>query len=144
MSVRQPGASQDDMVRELVTWSHPPPVVGRSAPDVVDIGPPGTDKGVGVTRALAEVGVAPAHAVVFGDMLNDLPMFALCGYSVAIGNAHPDVIAAAAAVAGCVHDDGFARTLADLGVTRPYRPPDAGTEPACTCRVVAPEPRPEE
>ncbi|GIE84520.1 HAD family hydrolase [Actinoplanes regularis] len=87
-----------------------------SAPRMVEIVPPGVDKAAGVSRALDWLGVAPAHTVAFGDMPNDLSMFALVGHSVAIGEAHPAVRAAATVRAPGVADDGFAHHLAALGL----------------------------
>ena len=56
--------------------------------------------------------------VVFGDELNDLPMFELAGHSVAVGNAHPEVCRAADEVIGFHHEDAVARYLAaTLGAT---------------------------
>jgi hydroxymethylpyrimidine pyrophosphatase-like HAD family hydrolase len=49
------------------------------------------DKGTGIARALAGMGIDPSHALGFGDSINDLPMFALLGYTVAVANAHPDL-----------------------------------------------------
>lgn len=82
----------------------------------VDLAPIRADKAAGVTRALSEVGVNPVDAIAFGDAPPDLPMFELCGYSVAMADGDPDVIAAATIVAPGLADDGFAETLARLGV----------------------------
>jgi hydroxymethylpyrimidine pyrophosphatase-like HAD family hydrolase len=109
-----------------------------SLPDnLVGIGPAGTDKAVGVARVLADLGIDPAHTIVFGDMLNDLPVFALCGHRVAVANAHPDVLAAASMFAPCVHNDGFARTLCDLGVIERDCVLKDWIDPGCTCRFAA-------
>ena len=86
------------------------------ADGLADIAPAGVDKAAGVARALAEGAIDPAHAIAFGDAIADVPMFQLCGYSVAMANAHPEAIAAATAVAASVDNDGFARTLAELDV----------------------------
>lgn len=103
--------------------------------DVVDLAPPGTDKATGVARALAAVGVEPVRAIAYGDMLNDLSMFALCGSSIAVANAHPDLIAAATGVTACVHDDGVARSLGDLDLADDY-PKGSRTAPLCACPTV--------
>lgn len=104
-----------------------------SATGMLDIAPPAADKAAGVLRGLAEVGVDPAYALAFGDMSNDLPMFAVCGRSVAVANAHPDVLAAATMVAACVHRDGFARTLVELGVIRTNVRVEPDGVFGCTC-----------
>ncbi|MGX6602971.1 HAD hydrolase family protein [Micromonosporaceae bacterium Da 78-11] len=87
-----------------------------SARNLVDIGPLGVDKASGVRQALDLLGLAPASAVAFGDMPNDLSMFAFCGRSVAVGNAHPAVRAAATITTASAADDGFAHGLAALGL----------------------------
>lgn len=137
MSVCHPDGSWGKLLRALVADVRPALTMEVSAGDLVDIAPSGTDKAAGVTRALAEVGVDLARAVAFGDMLNDLPMFAVCGYSVAVANGHPDAIAAATTVAACVHDDGFARTLGDLGLVDAYRADEARSGPGCSCPPAA-------
>ena len=131
MSVCHPDGNRDGSLQALVADVQPSLTVEASAGNVVDIAP--SDKAAGVTRALAEVSVDLACAIAFGDMLNDLPMFAVCGYSVAVANAHPDAIAAATAVAACVHDDGFARMLGDLGLVSAYRADEARSGPGCSC-----------
>ncbi|BCY14061.1 haloacid dehalogenase [Actinoplanes sp. L3-i22] len=96
-----------------------------SAPHLVEAGPPAVDKAAGVASALDWLGIAPEHTVAFGDMPNDLSMFALVGHSVAVGDAHPAVLAAATARAPF---DGFADHLTRLGLIsgRTSHPPRAG------------------
>ena len=92
--------------------------VSYGAPDVLDVSPPGVDKGTGVLQALTGLGLEPADTICFGDAQNDLPMFAAVGRSVAVGNADPEVLAAADEICPGVEDDGFAMTVAELGLTR--------------------------
>jgi Cof subfamily protein (haloacid dehalogenase superfamily) len=120
MSISHTGSPRNGLLAALAE-TESPLTVECSTDGMIDIGAAGTDKARGVARALAAAGVEPAHAVAFGDMPMDLPMFTVCGYSVAVGNAHPDVIAAAAMVTACIHDDGFARTLGELGIASPHR-----------------------
>jgi Cof subfamily protein (haloacid dehalogenase superfamily) len=84
--------------------------------NVVDITPPGVDKASGVAQALAHIGVDPAEAVAFGDMPADIPMLRLVGCGVAVGEGHPDVVAAADHVTLDVHADGVPVMLEVLGV----------------------------
>lgn len=91
-------------------------VLSESASHVLDVTPGGTDKGTGITRALALAGITPDQAIGFGDARNDLPMFAVLGLAIAVADAHPDVIAAADTVACDVDGDGFASTLRQLGL----------------------------
>jgi hydroxymethylpyrimidine pyrophosphatase-like HAD family hydrolase len=56
-----------------------------------------------------QLGVAPEDVLVFGDMPNDLSMFAWAGWHrVAVANAHPLLRAAADEVTLSNDDDGVA------------------------------------
>ncbi|WP_030161643.1 HAD family hydrolase [Glycomyces sp. NRRL B-16210] len=78
----------------------------------VDIGPPGMTKATGIARIAERYGVSSADTVVFGDAHNDLTMFAWAGHAVAMGQADPEVRAAADEVAPPVWEDGVAKVLA--------------------------------
>lgn len=78
----------------------------------VDIGPPGVSKATGIARIAEYYGVSSADTVVFGDAHNDLTMFAWAGHAVAMGQAAPEVRAAADEVAPSVWEDGVAKVLA--------------------------------
>src|SRR4051794_2159236 len=76
----------------------PPDVasVTQAGLDYIEICPPDVDKGTGLAVVAQAVGVDPADVLVFGDMPNDLPMFAWAGWSrVAVANAHPSILAVA-------------------------------------------------
>jgi Cof subfamily protein (haloacid dehalogenase superfamily) len=87
-----------------------------AGPELVEVGPAGVDKASGVLRALREVGVPTEHAVAFGDMPIDIPMFTVVGTSVAMADAPPEVLAAATTVTATVEEDGFAHALNRLGL----------------------------
>jgi len=53
--------------------------------------PVGVDKGTGFRAALAELGLASAKVVGFGDAENDFAFLSLCGFSVAVANAIPSL-----------------------------------------------------
>jgi hypothetical protein len=106
-------------------------VVTYASDSLLDIAPPGTGKGEGTARALGFLGIDPADAVAFGDAPNDIPMFRLAGHAVAMGNAHPDALAAAQAVTESVTDDGFSRELHRLGLISP--PPTQARQPRGGC-----------
>lgn len=76
--------------------------------------PLGVDKGSGTRQALALLGVNPAAAIGFGDMPNDLPMFAVTARGYAVGNHHPAMRAAADEIIDPVERDGFARKIGEL------------------------------
>ena len=54
----------------------------------------GADKGTALERISRELGVAQADTVAFGDGVNDIEMMKWAGRAVAVGQAHPEVLAA--------------------------------------------------
>jgi Cof subfamily protein (haloacid dehalogenase superfamily) len=78
---------------------------------LVEIVPLGIDKATGIAEIAGPLGITDADIVAFGDMPNDVPMLLRAGLGVAMGNAHPDVIAAADEVTAPNTDDGVARVL---------------------------------
>jgi hydroxymethylpyrimidine pyrophosphatase-like HAD family hydrolase len=78
----------------------------------IEICPPGVDKATGVAVVVTTLGVDPHDVLVFGDMPNDLPMFAWAGFGrVAVANAHPLVRTAADEITASNDEDGVARFL---------------------------------
>ncbi|MBG0560641.1 HAD family hydrolase [Actinoplanes aureus] len=89
----------------------PPDVatVTQAGLDYLEICPPDVDKGTGLAVVAEAVGVDPADVLVFGDMPNDLPMFAWAGWGrVAVANAHPELLAVADMVTLSNDEDGVA------------------------------------
>src|ERR1035438_9527791 len=79
---------------------------------VLDIAPAQVDRATGVRQAIGGLGIRLEESIAFGDMPNDLPMLRDAGLSVAMGNGHPDVIAATDVVTASVEDDRFCRIAA--------------------------------
>jgi Cof subfamily protein (haloacid dehalogenase superfamily) len=89
----------------------PPDVasVTQAGLDYIELCAPNVDKGTGLAVVAEAVGVDPADVLVFGDMPNDLPMFAWAGWSrVAVANAHPSILAMADEVTLSNDEDGVA------------------------------------
>ena len=82
-----------------------------SAEGLVEISAPGISKASGLAILAGQHGVAAADVVAFGDMPNDLPMLAWAGLSVAMGNAHDEVLAVADEVTSTNDQDGVALVL---------------------------------
>jgi Cof subfamily protein (haloacid dehalogenase superfamily) len=83
--------------------------VTQAGLDYVEICPAHVDKGTGLAVVAEAVGVDPADVLVFGDMPNDLPMFAWAGWRrVAVANAHPELLAVADDVTLTNDQDGVA------------------------------------
>ncbi|MET9358027.1 HAD family hydrolase [Streptomyces sp. NPDC006617] len=93
--------------------------VTRSSPSaLLEISGPDVSKASTLALCCAERGISHEEVVAFGDMPNDVEMLTWAGRSYAMGNAHPDVIAAASGRTVANNDDGVAvvieRMLADL------------------------------
>jgi hydroxymethylpyrimidine pyrophosphatase-like HAD family hydrolase len=93
-------------------------VTHSSADALAEISALGVTKATGLAKVAARLGVDPADVVVFGDMPNDVAAFDWVrqagGRAVAMGQAHPEVLAAATDVTGSNEDDGVAAFLASL------------------------------
>ncbi|MER5385366.1 HAD-IIB family hydrolase [Streptomyces sp. NPDC002688] len=77
----------------------------------VQVAHPEAEKGRAVRNLAEAVGMADARLTVYGDHLNDLPMFSVADRRVAPVNAHPDVLARATAVTAANDEDGVVRHL---------------------------------
>ncbi|MFE6282878.1 Cof-type HAD-IIB family hydrolase [Streptomyces sp. NPDC057877] len=83
--------------------------VTRSSPSaLLEISGPGVSKASTLALCCAERGISHEEVVAFGDMPNDVEMLTWAGQSYAMGNAHPDVIAAASGRTVANNDDGVA------------------------------------
>ena len=78
-----------------------------------EIAPVGVTKWSGVWSLAREWGIGAAEICAVGDDVNDLPMILGAGLGIAMGNAQPEVLAAADRVVGRQDDDGLV-DVADL------------------------------
>lgn len=76
----------------------------------------GTTKGAAILEVLELLGRDPADAIGIGDSWNDVEMFEVCGVSVAMGNADPELKARADRVTTGVLDDGVWNAFVALGL----------------------------
>ncbi|MET9219084.1 HAD family hydrolase [Streptomyces sp. NPDC003300] len=81
---------------------------------IVELLPLGLTKATGLSLAARRLGVTAAETIAFGDMPNDLPMFAWAGYGVAMANAHPELRRVADEVTLSNDEDGIAVVLERL------------------------------
>ncbi len=61
----------------------------------VHIVSPGLNKSLGLSIALEQRGIDPKRVIACGDAPNDLPMFDLVGFSVAVSDLYPEVASSA-------------------------------------------------
>ncbi|MEE1939629.1 HAD family hydrolase [Streptomyces sp. TRM 70361] len=85
-----------------------------SGEGIVELLPLGLSKAKGLSIAARRLGVSPTAAIAFGDMPNDIPMFAWAAHGVAMGGAHPEVLSVADEVTATNDEDGIALVLERL------------------------------
>src|ERR1700733_243537 len=86
----------------------------RSQPYYLDITHPNANKG-SVVEMLADLLKIPAaEFITIGDMPNDVLMFKKSGYSIAMGQASPEVQKSATYVTAGMDDEGFAKGVEDF------------------------------
>ncbi|MFG2498307.1 Cof-type HAD-IIB family hydrolase [Streptomyces sp. NPDC048441] len=89
--------------------------ITRSSPSaLLEISGPGVSKASTLELCCAERGITPAEVVAFGDMPNDIEMLTWAGTSYAMGNAHPDVLAAASGCTVANNEDGVAVVIEQI------------------------------
>lgn len=110
--VRCPRLPSDAMLAALA------PVVGDRAAltfstghGLVEASSPGVTKATGLTEVIRRLELDAADVIAFGDMPNDLDMLRWAGHGVAMGNAHPALLAAADEVTARNTEDGLALVL---------------------------------
>ena len=91
--------AEDDL--KLVHWHH----IGA------DILPANASKARGIKDVCQYYGVDARECMAFGDGLNDLEMFDLVGYAVAMGDAQPALIERADFVTGTIEERGIQSVL---------------------------------
>jgi HAD superfamily hydrolase (TIGR01484 family) len=110
--IRCPWLTSQDMLTQLapkvsrlvdLTFSH--------SGGLIEIGPPGVTKATGLAEVARLFDVDASDVVAFGDMVNDVEMITWAGHGVAMGNAHPALLAVADEVTASNADDGLAVVL---------------------------------
>jgi hydroxymethylpyrimidine pyrophosphatase-like HAD family hydrolase len=76
--------------------------------------PLGLSKAKGLALAARRLGATAADTIAFGDMPNDVPMFAWAAHGVAMADAHPELLAVADEVTASNDADGIAVVLERL------------------------------
>jgi HAD superfamily hydrolase (TIGR01484 family) len=119
--IQQPGGLGDDGLAEAAqaVAGHLVGVV-MAGEGMVELLPLGLTKATGLALAARRLGVTAEQTIAFGDMPNDVPMFAWAGYGVAMANAHPDLKAVADEITASNDEDGIALVLRRL-----FGPPSA-------------------
>ncbi|MFF3243198.1 Cof-type HAD-IIB family hydrolase [Streptomyces sp. NPDC002870] len=87
----------------------------RSSPTaLLEVSGLGVSKASTLALCCAQRGISADEVVAFGDMPNDVEMLTWAGASYAMGNAHPDVIAAASGRTVANNEDGVAVVIEQI------------------------------
>ncbi|MFE1287693.1 HAD family hydrolase [Streptomyces sp. NPDC058751] len=116
--VQHPTLSDDELAAVALKVAGGLVGVTMAGPGIVELLPLGLSKATGLSLAARRLGVRSADTIAFGDMPNDLPMFAWAAHGVAMANAHADLKAIADEVTSSNEEDGIAVVLERL-LTRP-------------------------
>ena len=88
--------------------------IARTYPTFLEVMDAGASKGEGLKTVMALRGLRPQEVIACGDEENDLPMFAVAGFSAAPSSAKEKVRQAADAVFGPCDEEGLAGFLEEL------------------------------
>jgi HAD superfamily hydrolase (TIGR01484 family) len=88
--------------------------VAMAGEGIVELLPLGLSKATGLSLAARRLGLKATDTIAFGDMPNDVPMFAWASRGVAMANAHEELRAVADEVTSSNEEDGIALVLERL------------------------------
>ena len=112
--IQHPDLSDDELARVAHEAAGGLVGVTMAGEGIVEILPLGLTKATGLSLAARRLGVKAAGTITFGDMPNDIPMFAWASYGVAMRNAHDELKAVADEVTTSHDEDGIAVVLERL------------------------------
>ncbi|MEV4944530.1 HAD family hydrolase [Streptomyces sp. NPDC053755] len=112
--IQHPTLSDDELARVTRETVGSLVDVVMAGAGIVEILPLGLSKATGLSLAARRLGVKAAETIAFGDMPNDIPMFAWAARGVAMANAHDELKAVADEVTSSNEDDGIAVVLERL------------------------------
>ncbi|GAA0679843.1 HAD family hydrolase [Kitasatospora atroaurantiaca] len=112
--IQHPRLTDDDLAHVARQVAGDLVGVTMAGPGIVELLPLGLSKATGLAVAAHRLGVKAAGTIAFGDMPNDVPMFAWAAHGVAMANAHEQLLAVAAEVTAGNDEDGVAVVLERL------------------------------
>ncbi|MFE2967256.1 HAD family hydrolase [Streptomyces sp. NPDC059340] len=112
--VQHPTLSDDELAAVAARVAGGLVGVTMAGAGIVELLPLGLSKATGLSLAARRLGVKAANTIAFGDMPNDIPMFAWAAHSVAMANAHDELKAVADEVTSSNEEDGIAVVLERL------------------------------
>ncbi len=111
--LRHATLSPEELYELLLPVAHPVSVVISGGP-FVEVMAPGITKAFALEQLCADYRITSDEVVAVGDHTNDLPMLRWAGRGVAMGNAHPHVLAEIPEVTATNDEDGLAMVIESL------------------------------
>lgn len=108
--LRHPTLSPEELHGHLAPIAEPVTVVTSGGP-FVEAMAPGVTKAFALAAFCDELGITADEVVAVGDHTNDLPMLRWAGRGIAMGNAHPSVLAEIAEHTATNAEDGLALVI---------------------------------
>ncbi|ELP62534.1 HAD family hydrolase [Streptomyces turgidiscabies] len=112
--VQHPTLSSDELTEVATRTAGGFVTVTMAGEGIVELLPLGLSKAKGLSLAARRLGLKPVDTIAFGDMPNDIPMFAWAARGVAMANAHAELLAVADEVTSSNDEDGIAVVLERL------------------------------
>ncbi|MFI0543062.1 Cof subfamily protein (haloacid dehalogenase superfamily) [Streptomyces canus] len=112
--IQHPDLSDDQLAEAAQQAAGGFVTVALSGEGIVELLPLGLSKATGLSLAARRLGLKAADTIAFGDMPNDIPMFAWASYGVAMADAHAELKAVADEVTSSNEEDGIAVVLERL------------------------------
>ncbi|MFI8088996.1 HAD family hydrolase [Streptomyces sp. NPDC086080] len=106
--IQHPDLTSDELAEAAARTAGGFVTVTMAGEGIVELLPLGLSKATGLSLAARRLGAKAAETIAFGDMPNDLPMFAWSAQGVAMANAHHEVKAVADEVTTSNDEDGIA------------------------------------
>ena len=112
--IRTPGLVRGELPLALLKLMGELAELTTSGASFVEATAQGVNKASGLAALAKELNFSAADTIAFGDNLNDLPMLNWAGTSVAMANAHPDVLATTAIKTSSNVQDGVAMKIEQM------------------------------
>ncbi|WP_329598019.1 Cof-type HAD-IIB family hydrolase [Streptomyces pseudovenezuelae] len=112
--IQHPELSDDELAQAALRAAGGFVSVALSGEGIVELLPLGLSKATGLSLAARRLGLKAVDTIAFGDMPNDIPMFAWASYAVAMADAHEELKAVADEVTSSNEEDGIAVVLERL------------------------------
>ncbi|MDH6128955.1 HAD family hydrolase [Kitasatospora sp. GP82] len=112
--IQHPGFDDDSLAQIAQQVAGDLVGVTMAGAGVVELLPLGLTKATGLAVAANRLGVKARQTIAFGDMPNDVPMFAWAAHGVAMANAHEQLLAVADEITVSNDENGVAVVLERL------------------------------